>query len=215
MTIQFSQFNGFSEKDYTIPQIFPPVVTPTPTPWVRPADWATMPTINSTDQKFAFLASVWNDPNNWYNFSVTTSTGNYQVDWGDGTSPVTYSSGTTATYTYDYATTPGSPTTRGYKTCVVTVTAVTGNLTGLNMNIAAATGTTGAKRWLDIVMGSPNLTSLTYLGTGTQNSIFTYLERIKLVSFNITNIAGLFANLSYLKNVELPSLTAVTSAANM
>lgn len=216
MSLEYIQFNGTDTRARTIPQSFPPVVNniPAVVPWTRPGDWASMPTIGTSDQKFAFLAAVYDDPNNWYNFSVTTSAGDYQVDWGDGSSPVTYSSGATATYTYDYATVSGSPTSGGYKTVVAVVTAVSGNLTGLNMNIAAQTGTNAYKRWLDIVIGSPNLTSLTILGSGTQNTVMQYLQRLKIVSWNITNMSNLCTNLP-IYNLELPDTGNVTASVNM
>ena len=56
-------------------------VTDTTKPWVRNPSWLTMPTVLSTDQKFVGLIAVFPDST----FSALTASGNYTVDWGDGT----------------------------------------------------------------------------------------------------------------------------------
>jgi hypothetical protein len=102
-----------------------------------------------------------------------TGTNNYfTVDWGDGTSPQNYASGSTTFYQYNYSTLATSVTSRGYKTAIVQVTA--GNGTGLTqlsiqVNIVLPLNQGGISPgvfngartpgWLDISWGSPSLTS--------------------------------------------------------
>ena len=49
--------------------------------WVRPADWLTMPTITSSEQKIALLMPVYPQGSNFLAFTIA---GAYTVNWGDG-----------------------------------------------------------------------------------------------------------------------------------
>ena len=71
--------------------------------WQRPADWLPMPTnITEADQIFVGLHAVIENSDNYCAFSFTTSSGQYQVDWGDGNITL-HNSGTIAQYQYNYA----------------------------------------------------------------------------------------------------------------
>lgn len=156
--------------------------------WVRPADWLTLPTVGPTDQKFAGLYAVFDNDSNYVALNATVSSGTYTVDWGDGTSPVTYASGTQAQYTYNYASiSSGTLTTRGYKQVIITVTPTTANLTSVSMN-AKYTAAAGYpilpkynSKWLDVIVGSPNLTSMVVTPNGAAVSAHM-LEQYTLVS---------------------------------
>jgi len=67
--------------------------------WRRPADWQTLPTVSSSDQKFVGLYEVKEYSNN---FCALSATGDYTVDWGDGTIE-NFASGVTAEHVYSYA----------------------------------------------------------------------------------------------------------------
>ena len=69
---------------------------PAPEPWVRPSDWLALPTVADGDEIFVGLHAIFPDAN----FVAFTVAGDYEVDWGDGTSN-TYSSGATAEHEYD------------------------------------------------------------------------------------------------------------------
>jgi len=60
--------------------------------WVRPAAWLAMPSIISSDEKFAGLHAVWPEGN----FVAFSAAGNYTVDWGDGSATQNVASGGTA-----------------------------------------------------------------------------------------------------------------------
>ena len=68
--------------------------------WTRNPSWLTLPAVVSTENKFVGLQQVWLDSN----FIALSAAGDYTVDWGDGTTPQNYSSGTTAYYQYSYST---------------------------------------------------------------------------------------------------------------
>lgn len=189
--------------------------------WTRPSDWLTLPTVGPTDQKFAGLYAVFNNDSNYVALSATTSTGTYTVDWGDGSSPSTYTSGTVAQYAYNYATvSSGTLTTRGYKQCIITVTATTGNLTGVSMNQKYVNTPALPKynaKWLDVIVGSPNLTSITVTPNGAVVSAHM-LEQFTLVSksSSLTTFVDLFYICNGLRKVNIDAnMSDVVSTSAM
>lgn len=191
--------------------------------YTRPSDWLSMPSITNTDQKFAGLMAIYNDGSNYIALKGTTSSGNYTVDWGDGTSPQTFASGAVASYQYNYASiSSGTLTTRGYKQVIITVTPATANLTGIDLQQKYATTpalqNTIALRWLDLKLGSPNLTSLV-IGNGSLS--LPMVEVFELVSHGsgFTSAVGLFIGMTSLQSVTFnqtyANLSTVTSTSNM
>lgn len=214
MTVSVLEFNGFdTTRDRVIPSPQPPVITNIGSDWVRPSEWPAETSITVTDQKAALLVAVYDDNNNWYRFTATCSSGNYVVDWGDGVTD-TIASGGTASHIYDYATLSGSVTSYGYKTATIIVTPQTANLTQLNLNLAPATGETLIRRYLEVLIGSPNLTSLTlqYSTVFVTNATFPLLQHVKIVSMSnsYTNFNNLFYGHLNLQSIELPSMVNVT-----
>ena len=190
--------------------------------WVRPSDWLTMPTLTSSDDEFVGLYAIFPNGNNFATLTMTTSTGTYDVDWGDGTVD-TVASGVLAQHTYDYATYDVSNTTltsRGYKQAFITVTANTGlfrtanfqtrRVTSPVQNQAYATG------FLDIVCSFPNFNtgaSFTFGGLTIRHS---YLERFDCKSIgNTTSLASLFSNCFNLQSIPLFNTSSVTSMTGM
>ena len=70
--------------------------------YTRPSDWLTMPTVASGSQAFVGLFAVLNTDSNYVALKAVTSTGSYQVDWGDG-NITTHASNTNAEYKYTYS----------------------------------------------------------------------------------------------------------------
>ena len=66
--------------------------------WTRNPSWTQLPSVTSAEQKFVGLHAVFPDSN----FVALTVAGAYTVDWGDGTAPQNYTTGSTAYYQYDY-----------------------------------------------------------------------------------------------------------------
>ena len=152
------------------------------TTYTRPSDWLTIPTVASSAQTFVGLFAVRNNDSNYVALKVTTSTGNYQVDWGDG-NVTTHASNVQAEYNYSYSAISDSTIcSRGYKQALITVTPVTGNITGLNTNVAhSVLGTTIAKqvKWLEYLINLPNLTSLLINQTGN-NPRPSWVEKVTI-----------------------------------
>jgi surface protein len=187
--------------------------------WVRPTDWLAMPTVTSSDQKFVGLHAIFPDGNNFVAFSFTTSTGQYQVDWGDGSSPTLHNSGVNAEYAYNYSTYDVGNTTlstRGYKQAIITVTPVSGNLLTANFqqrytgqNQAYATG------FLDCIISMPNhsASAFTFGGTTVRHS---YVERFDVKTLGSCNsLSGIFLNFYSLQSVPLFNTSSVTNMSQM
>ena len=189
--------------------------------WVRPSDWLPMPTgITASDQIFVGLHAVIQDSDNYCAFLFTTSTGQYQVDWGDGTVTL-HNSNTIAQHQYNFGNISNSTlTSRGYKQVLITVTPVSGNLTGCNFqqrfvttpaqNQAYSTG------FLDIIFSLPNATtgqSITFGGATVRHA---YVERADIKTIgNVTNMSNMFDGCPSLQQVPLFNTVNVTNMSSM
>ena len=189
------------------------------TTYTRPSDWLTMPTVSSSAQTFVGLFAVRNNDSNYVALKVTTSTGNYQVNWGDG-NITTHASNAQAEYNYSYSAISDSTIcSRGYKQALITVTPVTGNITGLNTSVThSVLGTTVVKqvKWLEYLINLPNLTSLSINQT-VNNPRPSLVEKITISHLgSLTSLSSAFANFTGLKAVNITaSTTGITNTAYM
>jgi hypothetical protein len=187
--------------------------------WVRPSDWLAMPTVTDVEQKFVGLHAIFPEGNNFAALLFTTSTGQYQVDWGDGSSPTLHNSNTKAEYEYNYTTYDTGNTTlstRGYKQAIITVTPVSGNLLTCNFqqrytgqNQAYATG------FLDCIISMPNhsASAFTFGGTTVRHA---YVERFDVKTLGSCNfLASMFQNCYSLQSVPLFNTSLNTSMTTM
>ena len=192
---------------------WPGVGTLSTSPWVRPSDWLTLST--PADGTFYGLKAITLDDGNFAAVNCTTSSGTYHVGWGDGnTSDV--ASGTAAQHWYDStAISAGTLSTRGYKQVIVTITANTGSLTGINLQAKNTTTGLGTYEtgWLDIAVSATSLTSLT-VGASSLTVRVGMLENVTLLNNSITSMNYLFGNCYKLSNVSL-NTAAVTSMSSM
>jgi surface protein len=190
--------------------------------WVRPADWLPMPTVVNTEQTFVGLHAVIEDGDNYVAFRFTTNTGNYQVDWGDGTI-TTHASNTNAEHQYDFATYDTGNTTltsRGYKQAMIIVTPVSGDLLTCNFqqryvtvpaqNQAYSTG------FLDCILSMPNANTGSSITFGGVTVRHTYVERVNVLTIGAcTSMANMFNNCSSLQSVPLFNTQNVTAMNSM
>jgi len=190
------------------------------TTYTRPSDWLTMLTVASSAQTFVGLFAVRNNESNYVALKMTTSTGNYQVDWGDGT-VTTHASNTNAEYQYTYsAISESTLSSKGYKQVLITVTPVTGNITGLNTIVPhSVLGAVVAKKvtWLEFLINLPNLTSLSIAPTGATNPRHPWLEKVTISHLgSLTSLSSAFSQLSGLKAVNITATTTgITNTAYM
>lgn len=146
--------------------------------WTRPTDWLTLPTVGSSDQKTVGLVAIYDNESNYIAF---TATGNFTVDWGDGTSPVNYTSGATAQYKYDYATiSAGTLSSEGYKQVIVTITPQAGQtLQTLDFQKFHSECVTGQNQsWLELIIGITSTFQLSNYSTNV--AYFPVLRQLSI-----------------------------------
>lgn len=167
--------------------------------WPRPTDWPAMPA--TAANTIHMLAAVYDHGQNSVALRMTTSSGTYSVDWGDGTSSTGVASGASAEHTYDFADVDlPAATSRGYKVAVITITADSGNFTVFNPSIShSTTGATGVPPWLEIQVNGSSLTTLTLTTNGLR-----LLERINFVAVGTVTSVG-FINMVNLRKLDLPA----------
>jgi len=171
-------------------------------PWTRPNDWIALPTLQPTDNRFVGLLAVTNDSSNLAAVTCTTSTGTFTVDWGDGSSPQTYTSGTNATYQYTYSGVNSPITSNGWKQVVVKVYPTTGGATlntfSLNVIPTGYSTATGAISipWLDISIAGQSLTSIILLSDIT-SSITNNVYLNELQQITIVSLSSSYSSLAY------------------
>ena len=171
--------------------------------WTRPADWLALPNVANTESKFVGLHAIWENSN----FIALSASGNYTVDWGDGTVE-NFNSGVTAYHQYEFNNPAlnGTLSSRGYKQAIVTVTPQAGqSFTTLNLNLKhIQTGLqTYASGWLDILISGPDLSSLT-LSQSTLNVVHRLLEQAQLISPNaISSFSYLFNDCNALQSLPV------------
>jgi hypothetical protein len=166
--------------------------------------------ITSANQTFVGLHAVIENSDNFCAFRFTTSAGQYQVDWGDGTVDLV-DSGVNAEHQYNFATYDTGNTTlssRGYKQAMITVTPVSGDLLTCNFqqrfvtspvqNQAYSTG------FLDCILSMPNANSGTSNVFGGTTVRHSFVERFDIKTIgNATSLFELFRNCRTLQSVPL------------
>jgi len=182
-------------------------------------------------------------PNNGLRYTVDiaantgfiTCAGNfgYQVDWGDGGGVIRYQTNTQAKRTYDYAAISNATiSNRGYKQVIVTVTPYSTlardglfaiDLQSRYLNTAVAPGAfvNGMPGyWLDIVVGSPYLTSLLIGSSASGPTLvisMNVLEQVSIMSVKSTYTTwpNMFFNCFALQSVPNMPLQYVTALPNL
>lgn len=185
-----------------------PYVQTEANPWVRPSDWLTLPTLLPTDNKVVGLFAVYDD--NFNNVALTTTgTSNFDVDWGDGTSSLGITSGSTVNHTYTFSSlSPSTLTSRGYRQAIITVTPSSGTFSSINLNLK---NTSYLTRWLDIAIAGPSISQITFMGS-TPVVSHGMLEQINIVSTSTGNTG--FYNYLFQGLVNLQSVLGTGSINN-
>ena len=191
--------------------------TPPPAPagWTRPADWLTMPAIKTTDNDIAILHAVWDNDSNYAAFQCTTSAGDYDVDWGDGTT-TSHASNTTAEHQYDYATyDTGNATlsTRGYKQAIIRITPATGTLATFSSNFRyTGQNQVYSTGFLDVLLSMPSATSGASISFNGSLATNRYMEQVHILnSGGMTSAQAMFQSCIALQSVPLFDTSVVNS----
>jgi hypothetical protein len=190
------------------------------TTYTRPSDWLTMPTVASSAQTFVGLFAVLNNDSNYVALKAVTSTGSYQVDWGDG-NVTTHTSNTSAEYNYTYSAISDSTlSSKGYKQVLVRVTPLTGNITAFYTNIThSLVGSYKKVTWLEYLINLPYLGigSALFMNSQTTSARQTWLEKVTISHLgSSSSMSYLFASLTGLKQVNITATTTgVTDTSYM
>ena len=162
-------------------------------PYVRPSDWISIPSINvgGGEEVSYCLMQVFDTA---HNYIAVTCEGDFTVDWGDGSTPVNYASGTQAENDIAYSGV-SNLSTRGYRQALVKITPQAGqNLTLVNYGVRHSSWGTNliSSQILEIDQHLPNATTFKVYHT---NQVHYYLEQFNWRgNHNVTSYSSLFRN---------------------
>ena len=191
--------------------------TPKPTPWVRNPRWLDMPTIASNESRFTALVGISSEFKNQFVFRINTTSGNYTVDWGDGNTD-TYSDYAQAEHTYNYSDLNAntefthSKDGRTYRQALISITPQAGQgFTGVDLVEDPPNNYhpyANPRMYLDIVFGSPNLTSI--ILSSIAGNLGKHVEHVRIVNFSdsMTSFNSLFLYMLCLRSIEIDRSTS-------
>ncbi len=162
--------------------------------WARPAEWLALPTLTAGEERLVGLYRVNDAANQCVAFTVT---GDYTVDWGDGSSN-DYAAGAKAEHTYTFGDLdPDSETSEGWRQAIISITPQAGAaLTSINLTSVHSVGTANyTSWWLDICVVGAGLTSC--LCGGLPSASLKPLDKMQQFSFPGTNSITNFSNMYY------------------
>lgn len=171
----------------------------------RPSDWLPLPAAQAESVKI--LNAVSDQYENFVALRMITSTGTYQVDWGDGIVE-TFTSNALASHNYDFNNVAlnGTLTSRGYKQAIIVITPTSGVFTLCNLSLRAPSPaglgiySTG---FLDININLPSLTTTQRLFISSSVIRHASLERVNITSWGAnTSLGDLFFACSRLQSVN-------------
>lgn len=159
--------------------------------WNRNIEWISNP-LTTSDEKVVGLLAIFPDDQNAIALTAITTSGNFNVNWGDGTSTNGTASNTTVMHQYTYSSISQTPTSGGYKQVIVTITPVNaGALQYVDFNKINTTVYTASNiisNWLEIKGSGPNFKRFYAFGGVSQGStgsvIFAMLENVEVINGN-------------------------------
>jgi surface protein len=197
--------------------LIPNIITTTSN-WTRPTDWLALNAPTGSTEQFTGLLAITNDDSNYVTLAATL-TGNYTVDWGDGT-VTTHASGTVAEKKYEYsAISETTLCSRGYKQVVVKLNGA--NVTQLMTNrphSALASATNVLYTWLEYHINLPNCVFMSLNKTSFTNGAYqTWVEKVTINKLgNILSFSLLFNVFYSLQEVVInATTTSVTNTTSM
>mgnify|MGYP000473433969 CR=1 FL=1 len=221
MSINTAVNTGTRNGRRDIPVIYSLPQTESVATYTRPADWLTMPTVLSTDQKVVLLVGVENVSTNFFAVTCTTSASTYTVNWGDGTPDSVVTSGVSAYHNFNWNdVSSGTLTSRGYRQAIVTITPTTGNLltclfnpTYVGTGLIGSLSTGWNNKILESIVAGSNLTQILF-GSGTQQS--TWMEQSTVLSLSSTcNLQTFYSGCRSLQKVVSFPNGSYTNMTNM
>lgn len=181
-----------------------------PKSWQRPSDWIDISSVN--DNEINLLVAT----GQGIAFIVTTASGTYSVDWGDGVIETGLASGVVKKHSHVLN---GTPCSLGYDTWMVRIYGASSNITGYACSRFSTSIRPEAQPVLDIVFGTKYLTSLSVGNAdGSANGMSSRnLRSCTLPQFlSSISLESLFRDAWNLMEVNFPdSLGEATNCAYM
>lgn len=172
------------------------VVTPIAQDWTRPADWIDISSVGNNE--INLLVS-----DGYMGLLVTTVSGTYSIDWGDGTIETGRASNTV--YQHQYVLGSGTPTSYGYTTYKIRIFGASTDITFFRVANPIVTNATQSRSvpLLQAVMGTNGLTSLATAFSLTNSVYCPALQSVTLppVLTGITNMSLIFVQCVALQQV--------------
>jgi len=198
------------------------------TPWVRPSDWLTMPTVTETEDKVVMLVAVYPDaPTHesfqFYSQDINTNAGTtYEVDWGDGTTEtVNHAITISHTYNYNDAGLASAPiTSEGWKQVLITITPTEGSsFRRLNFHVSHndflnINFTNNVK---ELIISTPSISG-NHFYLGASRNLFYACKKATIVKTGaITSPYNMFNSFLNLEEVDFRGLdlSAATNISGM
>lgn len=190
--------------------------------WVRPADWLTLPSVSSGENKVVGLHAVFPGSGNFCAFMIDGAA--YTVDWGYG-SPENFNSGVIAYHRFNYDDYPGTECSRGYRQAIVTITpqsgqTFTGNINFHQLHNQSNLSTPITQGWLDVTVSAQSALAILFGKPTTTYYSWPYLlEQFTMVGphASMTSANSMFRNALRLRQVNIPETfgASVTNCSYM
>jgi hypothetical protein len=220
------------EAGFRAPRMVPDNAPTVSDPWVRPADWLTLPVLTAGQQRGVLLCAIYPESSNQVAISILGTA--FTVDWGDGGAPENFAAGypTIASHNTTWASiSSGTLTSRGYRQSIVSVVPQgAGTFQQFDINVVPtgiSAGVGHVTPWLDVSVVSSTLQSFytggsdaiagmleqfTFVGpssiTGATNIMFYYAYSLRSVvgtawTSNTTDVSSMFFGCASLQTVPL------------
>lgn len=185
--------------------------------WVRPSEWPQISHLVTSQCIVGVYAIPDDNPNlQPVAFSMTTDSGTWDVDWGDGTTSTGLASGALAQKHYDKNNINLTTTSYGYKCAVIQIRpSSTNNITSINLKSIPTTNgvwDTNSWRcytWLELNLQLPSVTVKPSI------SDFRSLVSASLSIPLITSMSNMFQNCYALQSIPAMDTSSVTDASLM
>jgi hypothetical protein len=165
-----------------------------------PADWLVLPTVTAGEQKIVGIVAI--RPAGPNRLAIKVS-GAYTVDWGDGSAPANFATGTVASHAYTWADIPAATlTSSGYRQVLVTVTMQAAQtMTSVHFDaLHPSSQSTTLAGWIDVRMAGSSVSTLDVFGYDGGHA--RDIERFDYVGTNsITDFSVMFWDLTKLRQV--------------
>jgi hypothetical protein len=181
----------------------------------RPSDWLTLPTVSAGEQRIVGIVAIRDTGLNRLAIRIA---GAYTVDWGDGSAPANFATGTVASHAYTWADIPaGTLTSTGYRQVLVSITMQAGQtMTSVHFDALHPSATYSSyNRWIDIRMAGSSVSSLS-VTNNLESGYCEDVERFDYIGTNaVTDLSWIFYGSRRLRQVVNLSTASATDTTSM